>query len=122
MRIALKTDRNSGNMGDEFRNNSGELSAFVLDSLRGLSEILKFGAGENRLDSMGKKTDILSGIEAKMKAKSGLNSAITQAVILLFDMLMIIGAATLCIRGDISFSRALISIIVLLSSYCPFVS
>ena len=50
----------SGDDGLRFRTRSGELSGFVLDSLRGLSEILQYGQGKKRLAKMNEKTDELS--------------------------------------------------------------
>ena len=35
-------------MGQQVRDQSGQLSGFVLDSLRGLSETLQYGQGKNR--------------------------------------------------------------------------
>ncbi|MBQ7942811.1 MAG: ABC transporter ATP-binding protein, partial [Lachnospiraceae bacterium] len=45
--IPLATSKLSGDRGILFRTKSGELSGFVLDSLRGLSELLQYGQGEN---------------------------------------------------------------------------
>ena len=43
-----------------FRTKSGDLSGFVLDSLRGLSETLQYGQGKKRLAQMNEKTDNLA--------------------------------------------------------------
>ena len=48
--IPLLTSRLSGDDGTRFRTKSGILSSFVLDSLRGLSEIIQYGQGEKRLE------------------------------------------------------------------------
>ena len=65
--IPLITSRRSGDTGMRFRTESGALSAFVLDSLRGLSETIQFGRGRARLDEMNARTDALAGDEARMK-------------------------------------------------------
>ena len=49
-------------MGLVFRTKSGELSAFVLDSLRGLPQIQQFGTGRKRLAQMNEKMEELSEI------------------------------------------------------------
>ena len=58
--IPVIASKLSGDMGIKFRTGSGELSGFVLDSLRGLKEIIQFSAGEKRLEEMNKKTEELS--------------------------------------------------------------
>ena len=46
--VPLVTSRLSGDDGLRFRQRSGELSSFVLDSLRGLLETLQYGQGQRR--------------------------------------------------------------------------
>ena len=61
--IPVMTSRRSGDAGICFRTKSGMLSDFVLDSLRGLSEIIQYGQGERRLEEMDRQTEQLSGEE-----------------------------------------------------------
>lgn len=112
----------SADTGICFRNRSGELSAFVLDSLRGLSEILQYGNGEKRLDEMSRMTESLSGIEKKMKKLTAFNTAVTNGVILLFDLGMLFASADLMQKGVLDFSGVLISTIALMSSFGPVVA
>lgn len=65
--VPVVTSRCSGDDGIKFRTKSGELSSFVLDSMRGLSETLQYGQGEKRLGDMNQKTDALSEDERRMK-------------------------------------------------------
>ena len=74
---------------ERFRRESGELSAFVLDSLRGLDETIQYGQGEARLAQMNARTDALSESESKMKRKAGYSMAVTNTVILLLDLAML---------------------------------
>ena len=115
--IPLVTSRISGDDGIKFRSKSGEMAGFVLDSLRGLSEILQYGQGENRLKKMNEKTDELSVDEERMKRTSGCNNAITNTVILIFDFMMLFLSAHLC-----GFSGMLICTLALMSSFGPCVA
>lgn len=115
--IPLVTSRLSGDVGLNFRRKSGELSSFVLDSLRGLSETLQYGQGQQRLDQMNQMTDALSREEERMKRTSGRNTAVTNTVILLFDLSMLFLSAQLC-----SFEGALICTLALMSSFGPVVA
>ena len=72
---------------------SGELSSFVLESLRGLDEIIQFGQGKRRTAQMNERSDALAADEKRMKNNSGRNTAVTNTVILVFDMIMLFTAA-----------------------------
>ncbi len=115
--IPLLISKFSGDDGMKFRVKSGELSGFVLDSLRGLSEILQYGQGEQRMEQMNKKTDALSKDEEGMKCIASRNTAVTNTVILIFDLSMLFLSAYLC-----DFSGALICTLALMSSFGPCVA
>lgn len=120
--IPLVTSKLSGDDGIKFRTKSGELSGFVLDSLRGLSETLQYGQGRKRLDEMNEKTDELAKDEERMKRTSGRNSAVTNAVVLAFDLIMLFVSALLCQSGTVGFDGVLIPTIALFSSFGPVIA
>ena len=93
--VPLVTSRLSGDDGLRFRQRSGELSSFVLDSLRGLLETLQYGQGQRRLEEMDARTAALSQDEARMKRTAGRNQAVTNTVILVFDVAMLFAAVGL---------------------------
>ncbi|MDE7273075.1 MAG: thiol reductant ABC exporter subunit CydC [Lachnospiraceae bacterium] len=117
--IPLITSRLSSGYGMAFRTKSGELSSFVLDSLRGLSETIQYGQGEARLASMNAKTEALSGDEERMKRMTGRNMAAANTVILLFDLGMLFLSSRLYQNGIVDFSGVLIPTIALFSSFGP---
>lgn len=120
--IPLITSKASGDNGIKFRNGSGDLSGFVLDSLRGLSEIIQYGQGEDRLAKMNGKTDVLSAAEEHMKRTAGRNTAVTNTVILLCDLSMLFASAALYQKGTVGFDGVLIPTIALFSSFGPAVA
>lgn len=120
--IPIVTSKLSGDDGMKFRNKSGNLSSFVLDSLRGLSETLQYGQGEKRLHEMNEKTEELSKDEARMKRTAGRNRAVTNTVILLFDLAMLFVSAMLVQSGKIDFAGVLIPTVALMSSFGPYVA
>lgn len=122
MVIPVITSKLSGDTGIQLRTKSGELSSFVLDSLRGLSEILQYGQGENRLDKMNRMTEDLSIEEERMKRISGRNMAITNTVILFFDLMMLFVSAMFLQNGLLEFDGVLIPTLALLSSFGPVVA
>lgn len=120
--IPVVMSKLSSDAGMRFRTKSGELSSFVLDSLRGLSEILQYSQGSKRLAQMNKKTDELSNDEERMKKISGRNTAVTNTVILVFDFAMLLISALLYLNNTINFSGVLISTVALMSSFGPCVA
>ncbi|MGN0401664.1 MAG: thiol reductant ABC exporter subunit CydC [Acetatifactor sp.] len=120
--VPLLISKLSGEDGIRFRTKSGNLSGFVLDSLRGLSEILQYGQGEQRLFLMNKQTERLSDDEQRMKRTSGRNQAVTNTVILFFDLVMLLVSAMLYQNGQIEFIGVLIPTISLMSSFGPVVA
>ena len=120
--IPLVTSKLSGDDGIRFRTKSGELSGFVLDSLRGLSETLQYGKGKKRLAQMNEKTDDLAKDEERMKRTAGRNSAVTNTVVLAFDLIMLFVSALLCQSGAVGFEGVLIPTIALFSSFGPVIA
>ena len=117
--VPLATSRLSGDDGLKFRTKSGELSAFVLDSLRGLPETIQYGQGTARLAEMNARTDALSVDEARMKRTAGVSLASANTVILAFDLGMLFASAGLCQAGAVGFDGVLIPTIALMSSFGP---
>lgn len=120
--VPMAVSKISGDDGIRFRTKSGELSGFVLDSLRGLAETLQYGQGEKRLFEMNEQTDALSEDEKRMKRTAGRNKAITNTIILVFDLIMLFTSALLCQNGEIEFIGVLISTIALMSSFGPVIA
>ena len=120
--ISVITSRRSCDTGMRFRTESGALSAFVLDSLRGLNETIQYDRGAERRAEMDARTDALSKEEAKLKRLTGQNMGITNTAILLFDLAMLVSSAALVQRGELTFDGALIAVLALFSSFGPTVA
>lgn len=115
--IPFVTSRLSGDDGVRFRTKSGQLSGFVLDSLRGLSETIQYGQGKRRMEEIDRRTEQLSKDEEHMKRIVGRNTAVTNTVILMFDLAMLFLSAKL-----VGFEGCLIVTFALMSSFSPVVA
>lgn len=120
--IPVVTSRLSGDTGLRFRTESGALSGFVLDSLRGLNETLQYGQGNQRLAEMNRRTDGLAAREEQMKRVAGRNTAVTGCIILLFDLGMLLLSSRLYQQGAVGFDGVLIPTLALFSSFGPAVA
>lgn len=120
--IPVVSSKLEGDTGMDFRNKSGELSAFVLDSMRGISETIQYSQGERRLKEMNTRSDALSSDEKKMKVSASKNTAFTNTVILLFDLGMLSLSSYLYMKQTVGFEAVVIPTIALMSSFGPVIS
>ena len=112
--IPLLTAKRSGDSAMRFRTKSGKLSAYVLDSLRGLPETIQYGQGQARMDAMNAQTDAIAKEGEQMKRTEGRNTAVTGTVILMFDLAMLFASAAL-----LGFEGCLITTLAMMSSFGP---
>lgn len=120
--IPVLLSKANGDNGLRFREASGSLGGFVLDSLRGLFETIQYGQGEKRLCQMNERTDALAEDEERMKRLAGRGMAATNTVILTADLVMLACAAWLYQKGAVGFDGVLISTLALMSSFGPVVA
>lgn len=120
--IPVTVSRISGEDGRRLRTKAGQLSGYVLDSLRGISETIQYGGGTKRLEEMRHSTRQLAVEEERMKKKAGWNMAVTNTVILLFDAIMLFLSAALYGQGKAGFDGVLIPLLALMSSFGPVVA
>lgn len=120
--IPVIVSKLSSESGMHFRKRTGELSGYVLDSLRGLREIIQYDMGVNRLKKMNEKTDELDDVEKEMKAKLGTNMAVTSTIIWVFDFAMLMLAVGLYQSDAVSFEGVLLTILAFMGSFGPVVA
>ncbi len=115
--VPLTANRLGGDNGLKLREKAGDLSSFVLESMRGLNETLQYGNAQKRLKEMLAKSDELSIIEKRMKRAAGINAAATNTIIMIFIIAMLSLSIILYKNGLIGFDGTLISVIALMSSF-----
>ena len=120
--VPMIVSKMSGDTGNQFREQSGSLSSFVLDSLRGLGESIQYQTGKKRLEELDSRTDNLTKEQEKQKKYMGRNMAITNTIILIFSLLMLTAASLLYVNNMIGFEGLLISVIAMMSSFGPVVA
>ncbi len=117
--LPLVTSKLGNDAGLRLRNAAGELSSFVLESLRGLPETLRYGQGERRRSQMHSKTRQCLSCEGEMSNRTGRTTAVLNTLILVADFTMLIVSALLCRNGSIGFEGLLISNLAMYSSFGP---
>lgn len=120
--VPVMISKKSGTLGEDFRRQSGQLSGYVLESLRGLDEEIQYSYGEKRLDDLKLRTDSLSLKQEKMSVNVGFNTAITNSVILIFDIIMLVTSVSLYRNGTVGLEGVIIPFVALMSSFGPVVA
>lgn len=120
--VPFALSKASKGQGDEFRSEFGRLNTYFMDSMRGLSQIIQFGAGSERLRRMNAHSEQMSETEEKMKAATGYNGAITGFLVMAFTLCMFFAAAILYQRGEISFGAVVISTMAMAASFGPVIA
>lgn len=117
--IPLGNSRRGKGKGQQYRNSMGGLNTAVLDNLYGLEEIRQFGKQDERMETMAAKTDELEGISSKLKKGETKQIIVTDWVILSAGIIMAAVAAGLVKEGSLQGWQAVISVIVIMSSFGP---
>ena len=105
--------------GLELRQQVGKMNSFVLDSLRGLSETLQFGAQKQRARELDERMASLASTERKLKGRSANALAVSGAVVLALDVAMIALAMMFVMQGTLEFGRAVMAAGTFMASFGP---
>lgn len=105
--------------GVAVRTGAGALSGFILDSLRGLAETLRYGQEQKRAADLDQRSDKLNAAQNKLSGQQGHEAAITDVVIILFSLIMLISALMLYHAGTVGFREVLLAVVGMMSSFGP---
>ena len=120
--LPVLASRRSGDTGNRMRQKAGQLSAFVLDSLRGVDETIQYHGQAQRLGELEGRTDDLSRVQQDMSRITGTNTAVTHTVIWLYDLALLALGLVLLEQGQVNFGGVLVPLITLMSSFGPVVA
>ena len=117
--LPLYIAKMGGDKGMDFRRRMGALNGFVLDSLRGLNEILQYGKGQERLEQMNARTDDLAAREEVLKKENAINGVLSGILVWFFAAVMLFVCGALYQSGKVSFDGVLIPFVAMLGSFGP---
>lgn len=117
--LPVIVSKRSGTTGDELRAQSGQLSAHMLESIRGIDDTLQYSYGEKRLKEISDKTRALSERQGVLSKLTGTNMAIANMLILISDIAMLLVCTWLYQSEQVEFDGFLIPLIALMSSFGP---
>lgn len=105
--------------GKVSRKQFGELSDDVLESLRGMQEVLQYNIGHQRLKKMQDKSDVLNDVQKKLKQYEGTSVALSNTIIMLSSLGMLLLGCALYLQGSITFIQVLMGTVLMMSSFGP---
>lgn len=115
--VPVIISKSCGRSAEAFRRESGSLNSFVLENLYGISELIQYGMGSQRIDEMKRRTEQLSEKESMLKRSEGINFAITTAAVVVFPLIMLAVSGALYSAGAVGFDGVIIPTVAMFSSF-----
>lgn len=115
--LPLVSAKACGTTGRQSREGAGKLGAFVLDSLRGAGETIQFAGGTDRSRALGKLTEQVGAVDARLKRRQAVSEAVADALILAANLVMLGRALQLVATGTIDFAAAFVAVFTFVSSF-----
>lgn len=120
--IPVLNSRAGRKQGEAYRKNFGAANSFLIESLYGLPETLRFGRGPERKKAMERITDEMEEGQARLKRLEGLTAATADAAVLLFSGAVLCTGLWLWQSGPMDFPQVLTTTIAMMSSFGPVVA
>lgn len=109
-------------VGAEYREEFAKTNSHLLESLKGIKEILLFDEGENRLKEINKNSDILDEKMGGIKKHEGIVKAFTDVTIMIAILTFLFISIKLYNDNVINIGQGLVAIVILSSSFGPVVA
>ena len=120
--IPVCSSKMAKDAGASYRDMFGKSNNYILDSLRGLKEIIQFKNGEERINKINENSDKLNESLDKIKDHEGFIRAITDLVIMLAVITMTAAGVILFMNDEVNFTQMLLAIVIIASSFGPVVA
>ncbi|MGG7179340.1 thiol reductant ABC exporter subunit CydC [Clostridium paraputrificum] len=108
--------------GEEYRKTFGETNTYLLDSLRGLKEVLIYKADGERRDEINRNSKELNLKQKKIKTHEGMIRAFSDSVIMIAILSFVFVGGDFVIKGTLAMDRYILAIFILASSFGPVVA
>ena len=112
----------SGEGGAQVRAVQASLSGYVLDNLRGLAQVIQYGAGDARLSGLDERSRALVDVQRGLKAKGVAGSAAVGVLVVLTAAAQLFIGAPLVAAGAVTLEAYVLAVVTTLSSFGPYVA
>ena len=117
--IPLAVYRFGQKSAEVYRTKHGMLSSFLMDSLKGIKEIIIFGKKDYTLDSIDTYSDELNNTTKNLKRHEGLLKALTDTMIYITVFAQLFLSVYLITESESEIGAVLLGMLVLFSSFGP---
>ncbi len=108
--------------GVNYRNDFSETNSYILESLRGLKEVITFNNGKERIDKINEDSQKLNRSMAVIKRHEGFVKALTDFVVMISVLLFTALSIKFYVNDILILTEALIAIVIIASSFGPVVA
>lgn len=108
-----------GDAGRASRDGAGAISAYVLDSLRGLAEVIQLGRTSERARGLAQRTDAMGRSDRRLHVRMALVEGLADAVVLGMSLAMVAASIALAAAGELALPTAFVCAFAYLSSFGP---
>ncbi|WP_026478638.1 amino acid ABC transporter ATP-binding/permease protein [Alkaliphilus transvaalensis] len=108
--------------GSQYREAFGKANSYLLDSLRGLKEILIFKNGSIRAGYINTTSEELNQKQAKLKFHEGVIRGTADLSIMMAIITFLVVGSNLALSNEISLGSMIIAIVIIASSFGPVVA
>lgn len=120
--IPVASSKVANQAGLEYRNEFGNTNSFLLDSLKGIKEVLLFGTGEERINTINENSEKLNEKLKVIKQHEGIIRAFTDITIMIAILVTLYTGVKLFEVGSINLGQVILAVVLLASSFGPTVA
>ena len=117
--IPTLTQKIGERLGDNQRRNLSNLNLSILESLKGIKEVINFSMQDERMTEVDSLTRDLNKSSKKLSNNMGNNFATSSTVILIANIIYILVGARLYMAGEVNFLNLIFPIAIFISSFGP---
>lgn len=120
--IPVASSKYANQAGLEYRNEFGNTNSFLLDSLKGIKEVLLFGGGEERINTINENSEKLNEKLKVIKQHEGIIRAFTDITIMIAILVTLYTGVKLFEAGTVNLGQVILAVVLLASSFGPTVA
>lgn len=117
--IPTLTQKIGERLGDNQRRNLSNLNLSILESLKGIKEVINFSMQDERMKEVDSLTRDLNRSSKKLSNNMGNNFATSSTIILIANIIFILVGARLYMAGEVNFLNLIFPIAIFISSFGP---
>lgn len=117
--IPLIMGRLGGGSGMQSRENIGRMNSFVLESLRGLDEIIQYGQQSKRLKEIETKSIDLGSYQKQLNSLEAIQRSLTNLAVFAASVGMLFLMLQQYRSGNANYDEMLLSVVAMISSFGP---